>query len=69
MLDLRRVWNPVEVGDNPYSAIVYSAGPENVDSVMINGRWVYRKKEFTGIDERVVIAAARSELKKLHDRL
>ncbi|MBI1804654.1 MAG: 5'-deoxyadenosine deaminase [Ignavibacteria bacterium] len=69
LLDLRHVWNPVDMAGNPYSAIVYSAKPENVDSVMIDGRWAYRKKAFTSIDEHRVLTEARRELKKLHDRL
>jgi len=69
MLDLRRVWNPVDVNENLYSSIVYSAGPENVDSVMIDGRWVYRKSEFTGIDEQHVLANARIALKGVQERI
>ncbi len=68
LLDLRQVWNPVDPGGDVYSAIVYSAGPENVDSVMIDGAWVYRKREFTGIDAERALADARVELKRLLER-
>jgi cytosine/adenosine deaminase-related metal-dependent hydrolase len=67
LLSLDRCWNPLS-GD-PYSSIVYSAGPENVDSVMVDGKWVYRKKEFTGIDEGRVVADAKKELTRLLDRV
>jgi len=46
--------------NNPISALVYSANGSEVDSVMINGAFVYRKKEFTTIDrERVLFEVAR----------
>jgi cytosine/adenosine deaminase-related metal-dependent hydrolase len=67
LLDLRNVWNPLE-GDL-YSSIVYSATPENVDSVMINGAWVYRHKEFVGIDEERIFSQAKKELKQLLNRV
>ena len=68
LLDLQRCWNPASA-ENLTSSIVYSAGPENVDSVMIDGRWVYCKKEFVGIDESKLIANARQELQNLLSRV
>lgn len=68
-LDLNKVWNPVLNNENIFSSIVYSAGPENVDSVMINGKWIYRKREFVNIDVDKIVAEAKLELKKLLDRV
>ena len=68
LLNLDNVWNPVG-DDNVYSSIVYSAGPENVDSVMIDGKWVYRKKEFVGMNVENVMQTSRHELKQLLNRV
>ncbi len=68
LLDLDRTWNSTLPEKDIFSAIVYSASPENVDSVMIDGAWVYRKKEFTGIDEQQMISESKQELKKLIER-
>jgi 5-methylthioadenosine/S-adenosylhomocysteine deaminase len=70
LLDLERGWNPVgRSGDDLYSSIVYTASPENVHSVMIDGKWVYRNRTFTGIDEQRVRADATLQLKNLLNRL
>ncbi len=71
LLDLQSIWNPLiqDEAENLYSTIVYSANPSNVDSVMIDGKWVYRKKDFTGIDENLILSNARNELKKLLKRI
>jgi cytosine/adenosine deaminase-related metal-dependent hydrolase len=71
LLDLQSIWNPlIQVeAENLYSTIVYSANPANVDSVMIDGKWVYSKKDFTGIDEELILSDARNELKKLLRRI
>ncbi len=68
LLDLRNVWNPIEQ-ENLFSSIVFSASPENVDSVMINGKWVYRKKEFVSIDVERIMHTSSLELKQLHNRV
>ncbi|MBI4548964.1 MAG: 5'-deoxyadenosine deaminase [Ignavibacteriae bacterium] len=68
LLNLERIWNPLASDDDPYSTIVYSAGPENVDSVMIDGRWVYRKGEFVNIDEGKIMSETKRELKTLLER-
>ena len=48
------------------SALVYSANGSEVDSVMINGAFVFRKKEFTTIDrDRVLYEVARIAKKYL----
>ncbi|MBI5216784.1 MAG: 5'-deoxyadenosine deaminase [Ignavibacteriae bacterium] len=69
LLDLNNVWNSTLPEKDMYSTIVYSATPENVDSVMIDGEWVYRKKEFVKIDQEKLVADSRSELTKLLDRV
>jgi len=69
LLDLEKVWNPDARGEDLYASIVYSGGPENVDSVMVNGKWVYRKREFTGIDEERIVFDSKEELRKLINRL
>lgn len=71
LLNLQTIWNPL-VQKQPqdlYSTIVYSASPSNVDSVMIDGEWVYRKKDFISIDFEKVISNAQKELKKLLNRM
>jgi cytosine/adenosine deaminase-related metal-dependent hydrolase len=70
LLDLERGWNPVgRSGEDLYSSIVYTATPENVHSVMIDGKWVYRNRMFTGIDEQRLRNDASLQLKRLLDRL
>jgi cytosine/adenosine deaminase-related metal-dependent hydrolase len=69
LLALDRPADPLLVEKNVYSSIVYSASPENVDSVMIDGRWVYRGGEFPGLDPGAITAAAREECRRLLGRL
>ena len=69
LLDLNRLWNPLMQEDRLFSSIVYSAGAENVDSVMIDGKWVYRKKELIGVDEHTLVESGAKELKNLLNRL
>jgi cytosine/adenosine deaminase-related metal-dependent hydrolase len=68
LLDLRRLWNPLTGGD-VYSSIVYSATPENVDAVMVDGRWLYLRKSFVRMDVEKILAEARGELAKLLSRV
>ncbi|HMD13935.1 MAG TPA: amidohydrolase family protein, partial [Bacteroidota bacterium] len=68
ILDVQRLWNPIQ-GDSIYSTIVYSANPENVVSVMIDGRWVYRNKALTTIEEPAVFTNAKRELSLLLERM
>jgi len=67
LLNLGTVWNPP--GGNLYSSIVYSSHPENVDSVMIDGKWIYRHGEFTEMDAERIVAEGTSELKLLLGRI
>ena len=69
LLNLDHIWNPVAAGNDLYSSIVYSAGPENVDSVMIDGRWLYRGRVFARIDQEELLAESRTELKNLLHRV
>ncbi|HUL44234.1 MAG TPA: 5'-deoxyadenosine deaminase [Bacteroidota bacterium] len=69
VLDVERIWNPVDCDGSPYSTIVHSGSPENVVSVMIDGRWLYRDRSFTTIDEEALLEGARRERKKLLDRM
>jgi cytosine/adenosine deaminase-related metal-dependent hydrolase len=70
LLDVNRVWNPVNVksDDELYSSIVYSCSPENVHSVMVDGHWVFRNHELVGIDEEQVVRGGREELRLLLQR-
>ena len=69
LLSLTNAWDPLLPDDNVFSSIVYSATPENVDSVMIDGRWVYRSGEFPELDPGSVTSAARIECRSLLARL
>ncbi len=71
VLDLNKPWNPLrlESAEDIYSAIVYSGRPANVDSVMIDGAWVYRGREYCRLDPAGIVAEARGELAKLLRRV
>ena len=55
--------------DNPYSALVYSCLGRDVTDVFIAGNEIVRDREHQLFDEEQVIRRARSEHKKLLDRL
>ena len=61
LLDLARIWNPSSAEADIYSTLVYSGSPENVHSVMIDGRWVYRNASFVALDERKTVHDARKQ--------
>jgi 5-methylthioadenosine/S-adenosylhomocysteine deaminase len=69
-LDLNRVWNSfsASVPGSIYSTIVHSCSPENVHSVMIDGRWVYRDRMFPTLSEDAVVRDARDQLGHLLQR-
>lgn len=71
LLDLGRTWNPCDAqsDDEIYSSIVYSCMPENVHSVMIDGRWVFRSNHYTSLDEQSITHNARGELRQLLSRV
>lgn len=68
VLDLNRTWNPI-LSQNLHAAVVYSASPENVESVMIDGKWIYRNRSFQTMDEERILAEARIELQQLLGRV
>jgi 5-methylthioadenosine/S-adenosylhomocysteine deaminase len=55
--------------DDVYSQIVYSARSTDVQSVMIDGRWVMRNRELLTLDEQKVQRSVKRELKKLLNRM
>jgi 5-methylthioadenosine/S-adenosylhomocysteine deaminase len=68
LLDLEMPDQPlVSENENIYSSIVYSASKENVISVMIDGKWVYKNKEFR-YDEKELYFNGKAELKGLISR-
>ncbi len=71
LLDVQRLWNPyaAQQSDGLYSAIVYSGTPENVHSVMIDGKWVYRNRRHLTLDEEQLRQQAAKELERLLKRL
>ncbi|MFN0156796.1 MAG: 5'-deoxyadenosine deaminase [Bacteroidota bacterium] len=71
LLDLDKPWIPVHdsITDTVYSSIVYSCSAENVESVMIDGRWVYRNGRHTTLQEEQVVSAGKQSLKSLLNRL
>lgn len=69
ILDLDRLWNPVLPQSDIYSALVFSAGPENVESVMVDGRWLIRNREYLTLDAETIVGDARRELRLLLDRV
>ena len=69
LLSRSNIWDPLAADESIYSSIVYSATPENVDSVLIDGRWVYRNGEFPGLDPAAVRALSLAEYRSLAGRL
>jgi len=67
LLDLEKLWNPLH-GHDPYAAIVHSGSPENVHSVMVAGRWLYRGGLPLGADWEEMLHTARKELDRLVKR-
>ncbi len=52
-----------------YSDIVYSANPNNVESVMVDGQWLVKDKESLLYDQEKIVAEGKSELKQMLSRL
>jgi len=52
-----------------YSDIVYSANPNNVKSVMVDGRWLVKDNDSMLYDQEEIIAEGKIELKKLLSRV
>jgi 5-methylthioadenosine/S-adenosylhomocysteine deaminase len=68
LLNLHSEWNP-SIDTDPYATIVHTASPENVRSVMIDGRWVYRDRSYVAMDEIRVREQAARELRQLLERV
>ncbi len=56
-------------GENIYSTIVYSAGPQNINSVMVNGEWLIKEKRNLVYDERELFFKGKQELNRLLRRV
>ena len=70
LIDLNSHLNSVSDNDNHiYSDIVYSSGAQNVNSVMINGKWIVKDGESLVYDKNNLIHSGQSELKNLLSRL
>ncbi len=66
LIELNKIHNSLIVNEeNLYSTIVYTCDHSNVKSVMIDGAWVYRNKEFKTIDSNEIVSKSKEELKKL----
>jgi 5-methylthioadenosine/S-adenosylhomocysteine deaminase len=69
LLNVDNLWDPLDPFADPCSTIVYSAGPANVESVMIDGLWRYRRYEPLGMDYGAIRSAARREFRLLLQRI
>ena len=70
LLDLEDAVQPLlGDGDNIYSSIVYSAGLQNINSVMVNGKWKIKDKENLIFSEKELYCRGRVELNLLLDRV
>jgi 5-methylthioadenosine/S-adenosylhomocysteine deaminase len=49
-------------------ALVQHGGPEAVDSVMVDGRWLMREQTLLGFDEAAAVADAENAIAVLHER-
>lgn len=68
LLNIDQPWNPYDTTD-VYSSIVYSGSPENVHSVLVDGRWLYRNGQHVTFDSSRVVSDARDELRQLLQRV
>jgi cytosine/adenosine deaminase-related metal-dependent hydrolase len=53
-------------GFNPLSSLVYAATGADVDSVMVDGRWLVRNGRLLTIDEERAVAQARERAERLY---
>ena len=68
LLDIEQAWNPYETAD-VYSSIVYTGSAENVHSVLVDGKWLYRNGQHTLIDQPRAVHDAGLELRRLLQRV
>ncbi len=70
LLNLNMYNNSVSENDKSvYSDIVYSANPNNVKHVIVDGRWLVKENESMPYDQEKIIAEGKTELKKLLSRV
>ena len=69
LIDLNTPTNSLSDEENVYSDIVYSSSNNNVKSVMVNGKWLFRDRKSLIYDEEEIVNEALGELKKLLKRL
>jgi 5-methylthioadenosine/S-adenosylhomocysteine deaminase len=54
---------------NPYAQIVYSASPENVETVLVDGKIVMQNRELFTLNEAEIIQESKSEIRRLHAKI
>ncbi|MEO0270886.1 MAG: amidohydrolase [candidate division WOR-3 bacterium] len=63
------VFNPEKEGTlpfyDPYSYIVYAAGKQSVESVMVKGKWILKNYEFKTLDYEKIIREAKNWKEKI----
>lgn len=70
LLNLEEATQPLlSGGEDVYSSIVYSAGPHNIDSVMVNGAWKVKDRENLLFDEDELFHRGKKELNELLGRV
>jgi len=67
LLDLEKP-NQTLIDENIYSTIIFSAGPENVQEVMIEGEWVLQNGKSLFYEEEELFSNGKNELQKLINR-
>lgn len=68
LLDLAKSDQPINIDENIYSAIVYSADKSNVKAVFVDGDLLVENYKVKIYDEDKILENARIELKKLIER-
>ena len=71
LLDLQRPWSSPagETLDALAATIVHACTADNVHSVLIDGRWVYRNREYTSLDADLAVHDGAKELHSLLKRV
>jgi cytosine/adenosine deaminase-related metal-dependent hydrolase len=55
--------------DDPAHALVEAARPNNVDTVIVDGRILKRRGDLTAMDSGAVVAGARDSMRRVDQRL
>ena len=70
LIDLDSYSNTYSDSDETiYSDIVFSSTPENVRSVMVDGRWLVKERQSTVYDQEKIVSKGKEELNELLQRL